>query len=1086
MSTISKLNVDAIIDKSITSDKLADDFMLLSDALENEEVIAAALTELNNTKADKTTVDEITQTLASKADAEVVRALQQDLDSKAYASELNNYLPLSGGKLNTNAYIEWGNSGTDNDISDWNAIKQDTGLRIISSIDENSGAPRQYSTGLHVRGRYGFQLASQGGSTSNFFIRNVGTTDTAYTTWKTLIHSDNLSNYALPISGGTLTGSVYPNTTDTINLGDIGHRFASVAVGQIKGLTNVTNETFKSNWLQPGLSVISNIAPTNGDGTYADYGLPAYGSGAEGGIINFRTVNAPAANSHYYLNQLGFDRTGIYWRNTTDNANQSWKCLSSPSIFESAVPKIYEYSSNPKFIPELRNGNIINIFHKISKNNLKIERSQDGSTWTDTTETEWEAFSRIMTEGLGATTQCVAYDGSTGKVGDRLRITINGAQAYSYLSHLYIYFSTVGNTTKLTIERNGYGDQDNWRTVINKQSVLGWSGPNYYGLNNQLIGRTADNSGYSWRLTFEITAVNASYNSKGEISKIYCFSSQSPWAISANPTVDWYYNVAEGRFISNYSIRPRWNVSSSLGTSEYKWNNVYANNFYGRLYTPNGTHLHFVKGDGQIVTQVNVTHDAQSVAPTHQAICVNAATGTDDITKMPGIGFHNPGKTYATLKYTGNFEFMDEKLTGYKNVKAAKFIGDLQGTAQNATNDSSGNKIVDTYALASTCYGGPEGKFAIGNSDNLIGKTLTGSWGIYNKYHDIVISEYDASTNTWVEKFNSTTLTGSSKDHFEKGLQSPFYTSTRGSKVKITVTSNAGACYVQAISLYLKTKDATYSGNIDYSYWTNGGKTSYSGISGTWGTWCSMTMSGTYRSSFEIFFNEGGANAQITINGFRIATQTDGIVPVLIGKSHESYKADNATTATTANTASTASTATKVGDNTIQLYAQSGNEINFGGTNINNPSIIFGYKSADGNQIVPTQYKFGKDATASVYASKFITTGGTATQVVLGDGTLKNVSELGSSSLTYATLANTNIINAGFNYNNTYSGLTIDTYTGFTMDTPDTVIVSAYPITFSGSIMKMEGIENLSGNFYIYCLSFMANQMVAVNGAAYN
>jgi hypothetical protein len=245
-------------------------------------------------------------------------------------------------------------------------------------------------------------------------------------------------------------------------------------------------------------------------------------------------------------------------------------------------------------------------------------------------------------------------------------------------------------------------------------------------------------------------------------------------------------------------------------------------------------------------------------------------------------------------------------------------------------------------------------------------------------------------------------------------------------------------------------------------------------------------MSDTYRSSFEIFFNEGGANAQITINGFRIATQTDGIVPVLIGKSHESYKADNATTATTANTASTASTATKVGDNTLQLYAQSGNEINFGGINTNNPSIIFGYKSADGNQIVPTQYKFGKDATASVYASKFITTGGTASQVVLGDGTLKNLSELGSSSLTYATLSNTNVINAGFNYNNTYSGLTIDTYTGFTMDTPDTVIVSAYPITFTGSCMKMDGLENLSGTYYIYCLSYMANGMIAINGAVYN
>lgn len=102
MSTISKLNVDAIIDKSITSDKLADDFMLLSDALENEEVTAAALTELNNTKADKTAIDEITQALASKADGEVVTALQQDLDSKVDTSELSNYLPLSGGTLTGN------------------------------------------------------------------------------------------------------------------------------------------------------------------------------------------------------------------------------------------------------------------------------------------------------------------------------------------------------------------------------------------------------------------------------------------------------------------------------------------------------------------------------------------------------------------------------------------------------------------------------------------------------------------------------------------------------------------------------------------------------------------------------------------------------------------------------------------------------------------------------------------------------------------------------------------------------------------------------------------------------------------------
>lgn len=83
----------------------------------------------------------------------------------------SNYLPLSGGQLNREASISWGNASNGlTDTSDWN-IKTD-GLRILSSITSGSNAPSQYAAGLHVVGRYGFQIACEATS-SNFYMRNI-------------------------------------------------------------------------------------------------------------------------------------------------------------------------------------------------------------------------------------------------------------------------------------------------------------------------------------------------------------------------------------------------------------------------------------------------------------------------------------------------------------------------------------------------------------------------------------------------------------------------------------------------------------------------------------------------------------------------------------------------------------------------------------------------------------------------------------------------------------------------------------------------------------------------------------------------
>ena len=96
-----------------------------------------------------------------------------------------------------------------------------------------------------------------------------------------------------------------------------------------------------------------------------------------------------------------------------------------------------------------------------------------------------------------------------------------------------------------------------------------------------------------------------------------------------------------------------------------------------------------------------------------------------------------------------------------------------------------------------------------------------------------------------------------------------------------------------------------------------------------------------------------------------------------------------------------------------------------------------------------------------------------------------------SSPLIQDSLTNS-IIYAGYSYNST-SGRTISTLSGFSESNPDAVVISTGPLTwtvtiFNGrkdNVIKMDGLADLSGTYYIYCLSYMANGKVAVNGAVY-
>lgn len=86
--------------------------------------------------------------------------------------------------------------------------------------------------------------------------------------------------------------------------------------------------------------------------------------------------------------------------------------------------------------------------------------------------------------------------------------------------------------------------------------------------------------------------------------------------------------------------------------------------------------------------------------------------------------------------------------------------------------------------------------------------------------------------------------------------------------------------------------------------------------------------------------------------------------------------------------------------------------------------------------------------------------------------------------LSTATLSSSTV-SAGYSYNNT-SSKTISSLKGFNSSNPDSVIISTAKLTFTASnAIKMDGLGDLSGTYYIYCLSYMANGKIAVNGAVY-
>lgn len=106
--------------------------------------------------------------------------------------------------------------------------------------------------------------------------------------------------------------------------------------------------------------------------------------------------------------------------------------------------------------------------------------------------------------------------------------------------------------------------------------------------------------------------------------------------------------------------------------------------------------------------------------------------------------------------------------------------------------------------------------------------------------------------------------------------------------------------------------------------------------------------------------------------------------------------------------------------------------------------------------------------------------------------TINGTSYTGSSAVSISTskplsvrMLTSSTIDAGYSYS-CGTSKAISTLNGFSSTNPDSVIISSVKLTFTASkVIKMDGLDDLSGTYYIYCLSYMANGKIAVNGAVY-
>ena len=220
---------------------------------------------------------------------------------------------------------------------------------------------------------------------------------------------------------------------------------------------------------------------------------------------------------------------------------------------------------------------------------VQIHYSRDGgTTWIDYEATD--AQKRLLfTRGKNSSWFYVGKSTTSNRADSNclLRVTLitSSAGIYTTLNKMTFFVSTNGSTgckviTRARTQQNYENNVDTWVTVIDNQSVNGWSGMNVFNINSITTYGNVKASHYGqFEFIFSITDHTSTSNAGLSVGGIELFGGVG-WTTPSNMALNGHIYSWDGNqtAIFPYNVRPETNNTATLGESSIRWKNIYGVN----------------------------------------------------------------------------------------------------------------------------------------------------------------------------------------------------------------------------------------------------------------------------------------------------------------------------------------------------------------------------------------------------------------------------------------------------------------------------------------------------------------------------
>lgn len=645
----------------------------------------------------------------------------------------------------------------------------------------------------------------------------------------------------------------------------------------------------------------------------------------------------------------------------------------------------------------------------------------------------------------------IGWDNVTGKPNIVNRyITINGTN-YNFWSDRTddvpdIFAPTTWGASGQILQSNGTSNAPTW---INKSTITNGfaplESPNFTGTPTAPTQATSDNS-----TKIATTAFVKSLIGTLDGTLVYKGPVNSNSDIPANHTKGWTYIVnTAGTYVGEVCEVGDMIVCLTSGTTANNahWN-VIQTNVNGVVTGPSSS------VDGQVALFSGTTGK----------LLKNTGNATiNGILTVKGINTSNDIIPTGTNSLGGsNSKWANVYAT---NVSATTLTGNLTGNATTATTASKTTGTLTFTGGATGTFNGSEDveiNIPIGGTGTVKSVAMTVPTGLSVSGTPITTSGTFAITYASGYSIPTTAKQSNWDTAFGWGNHaSAGYTKNTGTVTSITLTQGEG------ITITNSGTEITTSGKrtISLSTATN---TTKGGVK----PWMSHTGASTYNGGSTAPTANGASinvNALTTTTGRYYAIETDAYGRMFVNvpwtDTNTNYYPTKFTW-TNGTTAGPTGSLTVSGASAVSFGAIPAASTSQSGVVTTGAQTFSGEKTFNGG--IVTNY---------VDAQAYIDS-----QEIRLEGT--PLIDIFAPQLTHTTLSS-NTVSGGYAYNNT-SARTITTLSGFNQINSDAVIVSTAKITFSAAnIMKMDGLDDLSGTYYIYCLSYMPNNKIAINGAVY-